>query len=179
MQITLPLPILREYMNFKDFFKNNSNINSVFVIFESFDTPVKVKYQIEKISTVHRGYFNIDSKKFMILIEILNDEQAMLVNFYQNIDNIWVEKRTENLSKVEVLSVFSTVINEVQRFLKDCNFLILQPNEPKKFTIYNQLVKRFNNQGEFNISTDGKSIFLERKDKTLNISIFKKLKNLR
>jgi hypothetical protein len=174
-------------MNFKDFFKNNSNmnsansVNSVFVIFESFDTPVKVKYQIEKEknSTVHRGYFNIDDKKFMILIEILNEERAMLVNFYQNIDNLWVEKRTENLSKEEVLSVFSTLINEVQRFLKDCNFLILQPNESKKFTIYNQLVKRFNSKDEFNTSTDGKSIFLERKDKTLNISIFKKLKNFK
>ena len=164
-------------MTFKEIFLK-SNINSVTILLESFDTPLKVKYTKENTSEskVQKGYFEINNKEFMILIEILNVEKAMLVNFYQKIDNTWVEKQTDNLSKIEVLSVFSTIINEVQLYLKKCDFLILQPNDSKKFTIYNQLVKKFNKLQEFNVSTDGKSIFLERKNKILDITIFTKLK---
>ena len=167
-------------MTFKEIFLK-SNINSVTILLESFDTPLKVKYTKESTdeSKVQKGYFEINNKEFMILIEILNVEKAMLVNFYQKIDNTWVEKQTDNLSKIEVLSVFSTIINEVQLYLKKCDFLILQPNDSKKFTIYNQLVKKFNKLQEFNVSTDGKSIFLERKNKILDITIFNKFKNFK
>ena len=152
--------------------------NSLQIIKESFDSPVDVTYSIESTGTskVYSGYFVVIDKEFMILIELLNSEKAMLVNFYQKQDNQWLEKQTLNLSKEEVLSVFSTIINETQVFLKNMDFLVIQPNDSKKFTVYNQLVRKFDKKHEFNVSTDNRSIFLERKSKILDTKIFSILK---
>jgi hypothetical protein len=141
---------------------------------ESFDSPVE--YIIEKVenlgsSKAYHGFFKINDKQFLFVVEKLLDEKAMLINFWQVIAGGFAKTTDDlnNLTKKEALSVFSTMKKVFEDFSKDVDIVELQATSKKKFSIYKKMANLQNSEWSMTSDMDEKEIYLTRK----NVNVLK------
>lgn len=158
-------------------------------MFESFDTPVEYEEKVkedDKIRLVKVGKFKINNINFQYLIEYLKDEKAFLMNFIRILET---ERKVfsstddlNDLSKKEVLSVFSTVIQIIYDFKNQHEVIQaeIQVESEKKHFVYLGLIKKFFKEYEVEVlkTKSNFSIFL-KKNKKIDFSFSKLFKHLK
>ena len=104
---------------------------------ESFDSHTEIT-KIESNSGFKFYYFEINEKKFRVILEVVDDETG--INFEQFLDGKYTtEGVSKNLTASEVMSLFGTVLYIVRKYSITEHFSIFTDNL-KKFRVYNRIL---------------------------------------
>lgn len=106
-------------------------------IFESLDTVAEIT-KVEHSDGFDFYYFDINDKKFRVILEKVQDETG--INFEQEINGKFVISGiAKNLSAKEALSLFSTVMYVVKKY-SETDFFSVFTDDVKKFRLYNRIL---------------------------------------
>lgn len=152
---------------FLDFMKNefDAEYSYLGLLNESLNSPVaysKVKKEETNERIVIVGLFNINNKTFEYLVEYLKEERAMNFIFHQLINNKAVYNIQNNLSKQEVLSVFSTVKVIISEYINFVDSIYFEAANEKLYNIYRKMFNTMINDFEFEFTSNGNEVQIIR-----------------
>ena len=136
--------------NAQEFLKHlqmSNNLNTAVFVSESLDSYAEVTYTSDTTESnpiFSEGVFQVQDKKFVVVLEYIKDDSATGVNFAQIINNQRFHSNLNNLTAKEVLSVFGTIIKETQRHINKHipNYVFFETNEANKLRVYLKILKR-------------------------------------
>lgn len=141
-------------MGLKEFFSfikpNISNSDIFNFINESFDSPVEFTFKEAKQGNTKlvQGSFIINNKEFEFFIEILLKESRLGINFVQILNKTKIIEDINNLTKSEVLSVFSTLLVILDKFSEGMKSIEIEASTDKKLAVYKKFANRLKQEGK-------------------------------
>lgn len=173
---------MKTFKEYSEYAKNSEDLSLMLMFTESLDTRAEVTYKPaikDSGSTFIAGTFLINDKKFTITFEVLEEHDALGVNFSQQINNKQSHMMLSNLTPKETLEVFGTLVYETNKQLKKKKYHLIsfEANDVKKLNLYHKIIKKYMDISKYNLVVSDNSVLMihdSLKDK--DMSYLKQLK---